>query len=279
MLGLIAAPICALAQQEIMDDSIDLAKIGYQTGIVTEVSGHEVWARFPLPVKIGQRVEFLFFSDGTRPVAQGKVEWVSPLKPYDCLILDVKSITNSYPMNDNDDLWAIDEFFNKTVKTPERGVKYGVTGYLALNMPARTEAPGLKGSAQDAVEPVHAWIAALRKRSNKTATEIADAAERSLVTEAEDQPEPVAVENGERSALPPLVYVPGPGNEYVNYSVLALNLRRFKSLSDMDTVTRRIYLRLIETIQYHSPGTHLPTDILNQKSNTVVGGAGGPAGP
>jgi len=278
LLGLTAVPVCAHAQQDISDDTIGLSKIGSQSGVVTEVSGHDAWVRFPHAVKVGEKVDFTFYGEGTKPLAQGKIDWVSPVKPYDCLIVGIKAVENHFLVNDNDDQWGVAVLFNKVQKVGEHDSKDAYGCPIAINMHVRANELNLPAMNADGVEPVHAFIAALRARKNKTAAEIADAAERAIVDESADQaepePTPEAAEHAKPTALPTLSVIPGPSNELVNYSVLAANLQRFKTLQGVDTVTAHIYHRLAIMARDHVPGAHLPVDLLNPKANAAQGPGG-----
>lgn len=65
-----------------------------EIGMIIARTGGGLWARFPQPVKEGQTVQLRAFRVGEN-VGTARIEWASPLAPYEALLTDVKPARSS----------------------------------------------------------------------------------------------------------------------------------------------------------------------------------------
>jgi hypothetical protein len=247
----LAAGISALpaGAQTVRNLRINLHEVRNQVGIVTQVAGRTAWIKVPNRLAPGAVVEFTPFSNGADVLARGRVQWVSPVAPYEAYVTDVQATKTSHRLNEIDDVFSI-----AAISSARRD--YGPTPdsdpfavYLSAGFFARTPIEPPRENAA-AVEPVRAHIAALRARNNRVALSIAGAAERALTRD------PLIKEEGEEDP--------------VNFSALADNLRRFRRLRIEDPITERLLKRLYDFIEHHGAVSEaVPTDFLRPAGETM----------
>jgi len=185
-----------------------------QVGIVSHVVGDTAWIRMPSPVSAGARVEFLVGRDDRVPVAIGQVRWSAPVAPYEAYVTDIRAMRSGHTVKKEDN-----EGMGLSIDAD------GAEVQLAGGFMARTAMP--PATESEAVEPVRANIRALRMLGGRTATAIADAAERALNA--------------------------GSGGEDgdVDYTALRNNLRRFERLKEMPPIAERLMNRLTDIADDH----------------------------
>jgi hypothetical protein len=245
------------AAQNIRDTRINLYPIGKQVGIVTDVSGATAWARMPKPVRVGDTIEFMAYSDSGDVLASGQVRWASPVAPYEALIGLIKPTVARHPVSDFDDDFIIGPISKRSVPMGTLSDNEPFGFYLAVGFFARAVvAPRSEDRA--AREPVRAFIEALRALNNKTATDMAAAAERALVADPSDPDT--------------------PADEAVNYTDLSANLRRFHRMDISDTIEGHILHRLDLIAQANGgDGSKISKEILRTSTpiNDQLGMGGG----
>jgi hypothetical protein len=65
------------------------------SGMLISHAGSGFWARFAQPVENGVRVRIRAFREGEN-VGAGRIEWASPIAPYEAYIVDVRSSDTAY---------------------------------------------------------------------------------------------------------------------------------------------------------------------------------------
>lgn len=236
--------ILSAAAQNVRDARIDLYSLGTQVGIVTAVNGKTAWVRLPHEAQVGSKIEFSIFSDSADMLAAGQVKWVSPVAPYEAYVTDIAAKKTRHNLNDYDDMLAIGALLKTETARGAVPFSEAYAGPLASGFFARVPVLRTEEDA-DGVEPVRAYIGALRDQKNKTATAIAVAAERALVAD------PQAFE------------ADVPAGEAVNFTMLEDNLRRFRRMSLSDPVTQHVLARLIAISRANGgSGGRVAKDIL-----------------
>jgi hypothetical protein len=236
--------ILSAAAQNVRDARVDLYPPGTQVGIVTAVNGKTAWVRLPHAAQVGSKVEFSAFSDSADMLAAGQVKWISPVAPYEAYVTDIEARKTRHNLNDYEDTLALGALFK--IETARGAVPFSepYAGPLASGFFARV--PVFRAAEDmDGVEPVRAYIGALRNQKNKTATAIAVAAERALVADPQAFETDVTAE------------------EAVNFTMLEDNLRHFRRISISDPVTQHVFARLIAIARANGgSGGRVAKDIL-----------------
>ncbi len=231
------------AAQNLRDYRVDLYPMGQQVGIVTSFSGTSAWVRLPSPVRLGATVEFMNFSDSSDTLATGQVRWVAPVAPYEAYITLIKPKATRHPRTDFDDDWIIGPLtrYEITLETIPSSDPFGA--YLATGTYVRASVLPVSAD-REGIEPVRAYIRALRDLKTKTATDMAVAAESALVADP---------------------FLPDVPAEYaVNYTQLSANLRAFRRLDLGDSIAAHILKRLEVIAQKNGgDGANVSKDILH----------------
>lgn len=247
--GLANAPTSARAQT-VEDVRIDIHPLGSQNAIVTSVQGHTAWIKMPYRTKLGATAEFACFSDGEYPLATGKVAWITPVSPWEAFVVDVTATKTKFPINDYDDLWATGSFKAKQTNGP-RPFDQVFAGDVTRGFYCRVPAPD-HNADRDAVEPVHAYLAALRERKNGTAGDIVKAVEAAFVDPNGANDDTNMDEDG------------------INYGLMYDNLRHFRRLKDMDNITNKLMTLLVSEAQTHTMVGTVPGDSLRPSRTPTV---------
>lgn len=246
--GLLSSPMQA---QTVRNLRIDIHPVGNQVGMVTKVMGNTAWVKLPSRVAETATIEFMPFSDGSDVLARGRVQWVSPVAPYEAFVTNIEATTTSHPLNEIDDAFAIARSARARRNYGSRPESDSFGSYLSAGFYARTKPEPPRDNA-DTIEPVRAYIASLRTRGNRVAGAISAAAAAALTKD------PLSKESAEE--LP------------VNFSALADNLRRFKRLRIEDPITERVLQRLFDYIEYHGTISEaVPSDFLRPADDVKNG--------
>src|SRR5262245_59999876 len=105
LLALGSVSMCSA--QTVRNLRVDLYHVKGQTGLVTHVVGNTAWARFTKRVAEGATVEFMIYSDSGDTMAVGKVQWVTPVAPFEAYVTGIEATTTSHELNEIDDVWSI----------------------------------------------------------------------------------------------------------------------------------------------------------------------------
>lgn len=237
--------------QTVRNLRLNVHPTGSQVGIVTQVAGKTAWIRLPARTMPGVTVDFMAFSDGGDTLARGRVQWVSPIAPYEAYVVEVEPIVTSHAMNDIDDLASVALIFRLHRRQGARPETDGFASPLSAGFFARVSVEPEREEA-GVVEPVRAYIAALRAQKDPIADAIAAAAERALGKDplSRDEEDDLAV----------------------NFAALADNLKRFRRLKIEHPITNRLLRRLYDHIDYHGAISEpVPTDFLRPAGELTPG--------